>query len=55
MAVLKQNLESIEIHRQKRNKQKTTKKKKYTRKTTTGRLVNGARWAFNVLCITLIQ
>jgi len=27
MAVLKQNLESIEIHRQKRNKQKATKKR----------------------------
>ena len=43
MAVLIQNIESIEIHRQKRNKQKTTKKKKQNK---TDRLVNGARWAF---------
>ena len=45
MAVLIQNIESIEIHRQKRNKIKRLRKKT-TKKTTTGRLVNGARWAF---------
>ena len=44
MTVLIQNIESIEIHRQKRNKQKTTKRK--TTKTTTDKVVNGARRAF---------
>ena len=37
MAVLIQSIESIEMHRQ---------KKKQKRTTTSDRLVNGARWAF---------
>ena len=42
MAVLIQSIESIEIHRQKRNKQKNIKKKKHKK---TDRLVIGAMWA----------
>ena len=51
MAVLIQNIESIEIQRQKKNKKKNKKTTKKTK--TTDRLVNGARWA--VLCITLTK
>jgi len=47
MAVLIQSIESIEIHRHKRNKQKTTKKTTHTHtQIKPDRLVNGARWAF---------